>query len=127
MWFVPLGRADALASWPMGVFLPSYIYQLGIMLLARFRPPLIVFSLPRPSGCHLRTAELEPESLLGPRAPNCQHCEPCMPERWKTTKGNHLRAPTAKHATALYVTISAQNHCSQFEALDYLLALTFAG
>lgn len=71
MWFVPLGRADALAHWPMGVLLPSYIYQLGIMLLARFRPPLIVFSLPRPSvqsGCHLRTAELEPESLPGPRA-----------------------------------------------------------
>ena len=49
-WFVPLPRADALARWPMGVVLPSYIYQLRIMLLARFPSPLIVFSLPRPSA-----------------------------------------------------------------------------
>ena len=41
------------------------------------------------------------------RAPNSQHCEPWMPQRWKTTKGNHLRAHTAKHATSLRDSILA--------------------
>jgi hypothetical protein len=41
------------------------------------------------------------------RAPNSKHCESWMPQRWKTTKGNHLRARTAKHATSLRDSISA--------------------
>ena len=88
------------APWPMGGPVQAYIYDLRMMVLARFRRRLIVFSPPRssaPLGSHLARNRLEPESQFGPRAPSTHHSQPWMPQRWKITKGKHLRTPRNSH------------------------------
>ena len=76
----------------------------------------------RPSGCHLRTAELEPESLLGPRARlTASTASLGCPSDGKLPKVTTY-ALAQPNTPLLYVTLSAQyNHkpFAKFEPLTF--------